>query len=107
MLTIMHSLAKFRKYLVGGKFIVKTDHNNLRHFLIQKELNEMQQKWVSKFQSFDFDIEYKKGKINGVVDVLSCNPTFSLLQMFNEWKIQLYTEYYKDKFSCEVLDGVN
>ena len=33
MLAIMHALAKFRKYLVGGKFIVKTDRNSLRHFL--------------------------------------------------------------------------
>jgi hypothetical protein len=48
MLAIMHALAKFRQYLVGGKFVVKTDHNNLRHFLGQKDLNERKQKWVSK-----------------------------------------------------------
>ena len=29
------------------------------------------------------------------------------MQMFNEWKIRLATEYSKDQFSCEVLDGVN
>ena len=39
-LSIMHALAKFRKYLVGNKFVVKTDHNSLRHFLTQKDLNE-------------------------------------------------------------------
>ena len=33
MLAIMHALAKFRQYLVGGKFCIKTDHNSLRHFL--------------------------------------------------------------------------
>ena len=42
MLAIMHALAKFRQYLVGNKFKVKTDHNNLRFFLEQKELNERQ-----------------------------------------------------------------
>ena len=42
MLAIMHALAKFRHYLVGSKFTVKTDHNNLRYFLEQKELNERQ-----------------------------------------------------------------
>jgi len=36
MLTIMHTLAKFREYLVGNRFIVKTNYNNLRHFLEQK-----------------------------------------------------------------------
>jgi hypothetical protein len=38
MLAIMHALEKFRQYLVGGKFVVKTDHNSLRHFLGQEGL---------------------------------------------------------------------
>lgn len=33
MLAIMHAFAKFRPYLVGGKFIVKTDKNNIKYFL--------------------------------------------------------------------------
>ena len=40
MLAIMHALDKFRQYLVGGKFIVNTIHNSLRHFLTQRELND-------------------------------------------------------------------
>jgi hypothetical protein len=62
----MHSLAKFRQYLVGGKFVVKKNHNSLRHFLGQKDLNERQQKWVRKLQAYDFNIEYVKGKKNAV-----------------------------------------
>jgi hypothetical protein len=42
MLAIMHALAKFRQYLVGAKFVVRTDHNSLKYFLDQKELNERQ-----------------------------------------------------------------
>ena len=71
MLAILHALTKFRKYLVGSKFKIKTDHNNLKYFLEQKELNERQQKWVSKVQAYDFEIEYVKGKNNIVVDALS------------------------------------
>ena len=33
MLEIMHALTKFRQYLVGSKFEVKTDHNSLKYFL--------------------------------------------------------------------------
>ena len=33
MLGIMHALAKFRQYVVGNNFRVRTDHNNLRLFL--------------------------------------------------------------------------
>jgi hypothetical protein len=62
MLAIMHALTKFRKYLVGNRFVVKTDHNSLKYFLEQKDLSERQQKWVSKIQAFEFDIEYVKEK---------------------------------------------
>jgi hypothetical protein len=48
MLEIMHALTKFRQYLVGRKFMVKTDHNSLKYFLEQKDLSERQQKWVMK-----------------------------------------------------------
>jgi hypothetical protein len=46
MLAIMHALAKFRQYLVGGRFVVRTDHDSLRYFLEHKDVNERQQKWV-------------------------------------------------------------
>jgi hypothetical protein len=36
----MHALAKFSKYLVGHKFMVRTDHNSLKYFLAQKDLKE-------------------------------------------------------------------
>jgi hypothetical protein len=42
MLAIMHALTKFRQYLVGIKFMVKTDHNSLKYFLEQKDLSEHQ-----------------------------------------------------------------
>ena len=42
MLAIMHTLTKFRQYLVGNRFVVKTDHNSLKYFLDQKDLSERQ-----------------------------------------------------------------
>ena len=42
MLAIMHALAKFRQYLVCGRFNIKTDHNSLRFFMSQKDLNDHQ-----------------------------------------------------------------
>jgi hypothetical protein len=48
MLAIMHALTKFKQYLVGKKFMVKTDHNSLKYFLEQKDLSEHQHKWVTK-----------------------------------------------------------
>ena len=103
---IMHALTKFRKYLVGSKFMVKTDHNSLKYFLEQKDLSERQQKWVTKVQAFDFDIEYVKGKKNIVTEALSRRPTTcSLMEISTDWKSHLLVEYSKNKFACEVMDG--
>ena len=103
----MHAMIKFRQYLVGNKFVVKTDHNNLRYFLTEKNLNERQKKWVSKIQEFDFDIEYVKGKNNVVVDALSRRPSICLMDVVENWKATLEVEYSKVKFSCELFDGTN
>ncbi len=105
-LAIVHALTKFRQYLVGAKFVVHTDHNSLRYFLEQRDLNERQQKWVSKVQSFDFDIGYVKGKNNVVADALSRKPTIcSLDRISADWKAQLLVEYSKNTFACEIMDG--
>jgi hypothetical protein len=106
MLAIMHALTKFRQYLVGSKFMVKTDHNGLKYFLEQKDLSERQQKCVTKVQAFDFEKEYVKGKKNIVADALSRRPgACSLMEISADWKSHLLVEYSKNMFSCEVMDG--
>eukprot|EP00253_Pinus_taeda_P028756 PITA_28756 len=78
----------------------------LRFFLEQKQLQEGQQKWISKIQAYDFDIEYVKGKKNAVADALSCRPAMlSLMSLDTNWRARLLVEYSKDRFACEVLDG--
>lgn len=107
MLAIMHALAKFRQYLMGNRFVVKTGHNNLRHFLGQRDLNERQQKWVSKIQAYNFDIDYVKGKKNVVVDALSRKPaTCTLIELTKDWKAHLSIEYARNQFACMLFDKI-
>jgi hypothetical protein len=106
MLAIMHALAKFRQYLVGARFVVKSDHNSLKYLLEQKDLNERQQKWVSRIQAYDFDIEFVKGKNNVVADALSRRPSiFAMTGVSVDWKDHLVMEYAKYQFACQLLDG--
>ena len=85
---------------------MRTDHNSLRFLLEQKQLQERQQKWISKIQAYDFDIEYVKRKNNVVADALSHRPaTLSLMSLDIDWRVRLLVEYSKDRFACEVLDG--
>jgi len=105
-LAIIYALAKFKQYLVGSRFIVKTYHNCLHHFVEQKNLNEQQHKWVSKNQAYDFDIEYVKGKKNVVANALSKKPTSSLMEITNDWKAHLLVEYFNNKFACALTNGL-
>jgi uncharacterized protein YciU (UPF0263 family) len=61
---------------------------------------------VTKVHTFDFDIEYVKGKKNIVADALFRRPAAcSLIKVSTDWKSHLLVEYSKNKFACEVLDG--
>jgi hypothetical protein len=71
MMAILHALKKWNPYLIGRHFKVKTDHDSLKYFLEQRLSLEEQQKWVTKILGYDFEIVYKKGKQNVVVDALS------------------------------------
>jgi hypothetical protein len=71
MMAILHALKKWRPYLIGRHFKVKTDHDSLKYFLEQRLSSEEQQKWVTKILGYDFEIIYKKGKKNVVADALS------------------------------------
>lgn len=54
MLAILHAVRKWRQYLLGTHFKVKTNHNNLKYFLDQRASSKEQQKWVTKMQGYDF-----------------------------------------------------
>ena len=61
---------------------------------------------MSKFQAYDFDIDYVKGNKNVVVDTISKIPaTFSMTKISTNWKSILLVEYSKNTFSCELMEG--
>ena len=93
---------------MGNKFLVKTDHNILRYFLTQNDINERKQKWASKAQEFYFDIKYViEVKSNVVLDSLSRRPSIFLMDVAEDWKDILEVEYAKDRFACESFYGTN
>ena len=71
MLAILHALKKWRTYLMGRHFKVKTDHDSPKHFLEKRLSSEEQKKSVTKMLAYDFEIIYKKGKLNVVADSFS------------------------------------
>jgi hypothetical protein len=62
LLAITEALAKFRHYLLGNKFIIRTDQRSLKSLMDQSLQTPEQQVWLHKFLGFDFKIEYKPGQ---------------------------------------------
>jgi hypothetical protein len=68
---IVHALSKWRHYLMGRRFELRTDHNGLKYLFDQPTLNARQSRWLEFMCEYDFEIKHIKGKENKVVDALS------------------------------------
>jgi hypothetical protein len=101
MLTILHAVDLWRPYLLGKHFQIKTDHQSLKYFLEQRISSREQQKWVTKLFGYDYEIIYKKGKDNVVVDALSQKyedegSLFSLSFIVPDWLQAVLQEWLQD-----------
>ena len=65
------AIKKWRQYLLGREFIVRTDHKPLKHLLEQRIYAEAQHTWLLKLLDYKYVVEYKKGRDNVAVDSLS------------------------------------
>ncbi|GJU93485.1 putative mitochondrial protein [Tanacetum coccineum] len=70
LLSVVLALQKWRGYLFDRHFKIKTNHFSLKYVLDQRITTPFQSKWLPKLLGFDYEIEYKKGKENVVVDAL-------------------------------------
>lgn len=70
-LALLTAITKWRHYLMGSRFIIKTYHISLKYLLEQKINTASQHKGLSKLLGLDYTIEYIKGNENVVVDALS------------------------------------
>lgn len=74
LLAIVWATKYFRPYLYGRKFKIQTDHRPLNWLMSLKEPNSKLVRWRLKLEEFDYEIEYKPGRINSNADALSRIP---------------------------------
>jgi hypothetical protein len=63
LLAVVDALRDRRPYLLGHKFVVKTDHRPLQHLQTQLQLSRRQARWVLFLQEYDFEWEYVLGPL--------------------------------------------
>ena len=55
-------MQKWRPYLLGQSFKIKTDQQSLKFLLEQKVGTVTQQRWMSKLLGYDFVIEIERAR---------------------------------------------
>jgi hypothetical protein len=73
-LAIVVGIERFRDYLYGSSFVVKTDHAPLQWLNDNKKQSSRRMRWALLLQPYDFTIKYIRGKDNFIADVLSRYP---------------------------------
>ena len=74
LLAVKHFVEHYRQYLLGRKFLIRTDHQALRWLFSLKEPKARIARWIEILSAFDFEIEYRPGQKHGNADALSRCP---------------------------------
>ena len=71
-----------------NEFVVRTDNNPLTYIFSSANLDAAGQRWVARLASYNFSLEYQKGKDNTVADFLSrmneCLPEEEVQEYLNK-----------------------
>lgn len=105
-LAVVRAIKHFRHYLLGRPFKVITDCNSLKASRNKKELLPRVHRWWAYLQSFDFEIEYRKGERIPHVDFLSRNPVplnINNVQNYHEW---LEVEQNNDEETKAIINSI-
>lgn len=109
-LAIVWGCHKFRSYLLGSPFIVRTDHKSLQ-WLWRSEKGKLA-RWALSMSEFEYTIEYRAGSKNANADVLSRWPTEQPTEEFEAFPdcangifpdISLITDEVQRGNECQVL----
>jgi hypothetical protein len=104
MLAILHAVTKWRPYLIGQRFTIRTDQRSLPYFMEQRVHTPAQQRWVTKLLGYDYELVYKKGIENRAADALSRQPDTSELASFSAPTSLISSDLWRTKAEDHTME---
>lgn len=74
LLAVVTFINQFRHYLLGRKFIIRTDHSSLRWIFNFKDPQGQLARWLEVLSQYHFTIEHREGKKHLNADAMSRIP---------------------------------
>ena len=71
LLAVVNFTRHFRHFLLGRRFLLRTDHASLTWLTNFKEPEGMLARWITALAAFDFDMVHRPGKKHANADGLS------------------------------------
>ena len=69
--SVVWAITTLRPYIEGRKFVVRTDHDASRWLLTLSDPSGRLMRWRLHLSEFDFEIQYRPGRVHQVPDALS------------------------------------
>ena len=74
LLAVVYFLKYFKQYLLGRKFVVRTDHAPLTWLRKTPDPIGQQARWLEQLEEFDFEVMHRPGAKHNNADALSRRP---------------------------------
>ncbi|XP_060192372.1 uncharacterized protein LOC132621914 [Lycium barbarum] len=102
---LVRVLTHWKHYLWHKEFVIRLDHESLKHLKSQYKLNKRHAKWVELIEAFPYVIHYKKCKENVVADALS--RRFQLVDgfLFKDGRVCVPMSSWRKLFIKEAHSG--
>ncbi|XP_076660488.1 uncharacterized protein LOC143363841, partial [Halictus rubicundus] len=101
LLAIVWAVKRLRQYLLGRKFVIRTDHQAIKWLNNCKDPSSRLMRWRLKLEEYEYEIEYTKGKDNTAADALSRVHAITRQQDEEDPEIQnhlkIFDEWEKDE----------
>ena len=101
---IYKSVKKFTFYITAAKTMVFSDHKPLKNFFEGGMNITKLDRWSLELQGFDISLEFIRGKLNTVTDVISCLKNGGLYEEHSKEDQKVNTTTNLDERIEEVLD---
>lgn len=107
-MAVLLAIQKWKHYIQGTHFIIRTDQQSICYLMEQKITNALQQRWISKLLGLDYEIRYKRGAENKVADALSrkdcsANEFHAITVVKPKWLEEVINSYHSDPLCQKII----